>query len=178
MRLKINRNSFFKALSRSQSVVEKYTSVSILSHVLINAKKNVLILSSTDLEMSLEEVIFADIIEEGSVALPAQILYDLVRKFADGSQLELVWDQGDSQALISSGHGLFYLSCLPSKSFPEIFRRDLPYTFIISARVLYYSLFRCKVAMSSEETRYYLNGIYLHIINEKELQLGTMISLI
>jgi DNA polymerase-3 subunit beta len=170
MKFTIDRAPFLKALSHGQSVVEKHTSVPILTHVLIQAKEGMVRLSTTDLEMSLVEEVSADISEEGAVALPAHMLHDLVRKLPDGARVEISWEEGAAQAELASNSADFHLSCLPAQDFPEISQDSLPHQFKIPAKVLHDILDRCRFAMSTEETRYYLNGIYLHVVDGKELR--------
>jgi DNA polymerase III subunit beta len=178
----VKRNEFLKSLSHGQSVVERHTSIPILTHILIQAKDNHILLSTTDLEISLIEKVQAQIIKEGSIAVPAHTLHELTRKVPDGENINIYYNDQSSQVELTSSNTIFNLSCLPSNNFPEIYSNQLPYKFEIPAKILSNTLNKCKISISKEESRYYLNGIFIHIYNNKKFRVvstdGHRLSLI
>jgi DNA polymerase-3 subunit beta len=170
MKLAIERNHFLTALNHSQGVVEKRTTLPILSHIMLHAEGVNLKLTSTDLEVSLIETVSADIKEPGKATVPAHLLHDIVRKLRDGSKVELELNKTTNQLHVSSGRSEFKLPCLPAEDFPAINSGEFPHTFTLPARSLRHLIEGTKFAMSTEETRYFLNGIYLHVVDGKELR--------
>lgn len=171
MKFLIKRTSFLKALYHGQSVVEKHNSIPILTHTLIQAENKIIYLFSTDLEISLIEEVQAEVTEKGSFALPTQTLYELVRKLPDKANIEISCKENTTQARLTSEGADYRLPCLSSQKFPKISQNTLTYQFKIPANTLYNMVNQCRLAMSTEETRYYLNGIYLHVTKKKELHM-------
>src|SRR5436190_13463255 len=162
MRVTIERSAFLKALNHVQSVVERRNTIPILSNVLVRAKDATVKLTATDLDIEIIEEAPADIAQEGAVTVPAHLLHDIVRKLPDGAQLEL--DQGPDRGRLSivSGRSRFALQALPPEDFPDLAAREPANHFNISAAELKRLIEKTRFAISTEETRYYLNGIYLH----------------
>jgi DNA polymerase-3 subunit beta len=162
MKVTVERSDFLKALSHTQNVVEKRNTVPILSHVLLTAQNDQLHLMATDLDLAISEVIGAHVEEEGSTTVPASTLYEIVRKLSGDEDVSLNFHQ-DSQILyVTSGRSEFKLSCLLPKDFPKVTPGDLPFSFSITSENLKKLLDNTHFAMSTEEARYYLNGVYLH----------------
>jgi DNA polymerase-3 subunit beta len=170
MKLTIDRNTFLKGLSHGQGVVERRTTMPILSHILLKAAGEELQLTSTDLEFSIVEKIPASIKQEGQITVSAHMLYDIVRKLSDGAEISLAFDPNTSQMIICSGPSNFKLPSLPAEDFPVITSNELPYNFVLPAAQLRYLIERTRFAMSTEETRYFLNGIYLHVSSDQHLR--------
>ncbi|MBN9412601.1 MAG: DNA polymerase III subunit beta [Candidatus Paracaedimonas acanthamoebae] len=170
MQLTLERNQFLKALSHAQSVVEKRTTVPILAHVLLEAESGQLRLTSTDLELAIVETVSADIQKAGGTTVSAQLLHDIVRKLKDGSTIQLSLENEGSHLQITSGRSEFKLACLPPEDFPAINTTDLPHRFTVNGKDFQHLLERTRFAMSTEETRYYLNGIYLHPVEAREIR--------
>lgn len=170
MKLTIEKNAFQKALGHAHSVVERRTALPILSHILLQAEGMTLRITSTDLELSIVETMSATIQEPGKTTVPAHLLYEIVRKFRDGAQIEIHHDKTKHQLEISSGKSQFRLPCLPPEDFPVINKGELPFQFKMPARIMRTLIDRARIAMSTEETRYFLNGIYLHTANDQELR--------
>tara|TARA_Y100000590_G_scaffold367292_2_gene427267 strand:- start:4537 stop:5652 length:1116 start_codon:yes stop_codon:yes gene_type:complete len=162
MKISIERNSFLNSLSHVQNIVEKRNTIPILSNILIDAHSNNLILSATDMDVSVTEAINCNVIEQGSVTTPAHTLYDIVRKIPEGNEIELISNDGNKLSF-RSGKSKFSLSCLPKDDFPKIEELDLKNEFTINSKELIKIIDKTKFAISTEETRYYLNGIYLHV---------------
>mgnify|MGYP006220203947 CR=1 FL=1 len=124
MKISVEKNIIFKSLSHVQSIVEKKNTIPVLSNILIEAKDNLLILSATDMDISITETLNCNIIEEGSVTVSAHTLYDIIRKLPDGNDVEFISNDGKMFSL-RSGKSKFSLSCLPKEDFPIIEIGDL-----------------------------------------------------
>jgi len=163
MKLTIERTALLKSLGHVQSVVERRNTIPILSNVMIEAGKSALKLTATDLDIEIVESIPADILRNGSATAPAHMLYDIVRKLPDGAQVqvELLTSEGGRLA-VSAGSSRFELSCLPKEDFPQMAAGTLPHRFRLAADDLKRIVDKTRFAISTEETRYYLNGIYIH----------------
>jgi DNA polymerase III subunit beta len=163
MKINVERGAFLKALSHVQSVVERRNTIPILSNVMIEAAKGELKLTATDLDIEIVESIPSDVLRNGSATAPAHMLYDIVRKLPDGSQVqaELLTAEGGRLA-VSAGTSRFELACLPKEDFPQMASGALPHRFRLAADELKRIIDKTRFAISTEETRFYLNGIYLH----------------
>ncbi len=162
MKLVIERAILVKALGHVQSVVEKRNTIPILSNILLQADSNGLSISATDMDIQVIETVAATVTKPGAATAPAHTLYDIVRKITDGAQIELALGATNNVLTVSSGRSNFKLGCLPVTDFPQVSSDDLPKRFMLAANELKSLIDRARFAMSTEETRYYLNGIYLH----------------
>jgi DNA polymerase-3 subunit beta len=162
MKLKVDRSTLMKALAHVQNVVEKRNTIPILANVLIRAKDGALTLAATDMEIAAVEQVPAEVTRNGAATAPAATLYEIVRKLPEGATLELDHPGGDAPLALRSGRFATSLNCLPVEDFPAIQDGALPHSFGLKAGVLRDLIDRTKFAISTEETRYYLNGIYLH----------------
>jgi len=162
MRLVIERTELMRALSHVTSVVERRTTIPILSNVLLMAGPAGLKLRATDLEREVTETVAADVTQPGAVTVPAHMLHDIVRKLPDGSQIELKRDPERERLTLSAGQSRFAMQTLPAEDFPDLGSGEMTNTFEISASDLKRLIEKTRFAISTEETRYYLNGIYLH----------------
>jgi len=161
MKLTIERTALLKALGHVQSVVERRNTIPILSNVKIEAGDGRLGLNATDMDLEIIDTVAADVSAPGTTTAPAHTLYDIVRKLPEGCQVDLD-ASGDGQMVLSSGRSRFSLACLPTEEFPVMSGGDLPHEFTLTAVELRSLIDRTRFAISTEETRYYLNGIYLH----------------
>lgn len=162
MKLSIDRAALLRSLNHVQSVVERRNTIPILSNVLMKAEDGVLSLSSTDMDLEINESVAANITLAGATTAPAHTFHDIIRKLSDGVDVEIELNAEGTQMTVRSGRSQFKLSCLPVADFPEISANELPNGFSIPASDLRALIDRTKFAMSTEETRYYLNGIYVH----------------
>ncbi len=167
MKINVERGAFLKALSHVQSVVERRNTIPILSNVMIEAAKGELKLTATDLDIEIVETIPSDVLRNGAATAPAHMLYDIVRKLPDGAQVqaELLTAEGGRLA-VSAGTSRFELACLPKEDFPQMASGALPHRFRLAADDLKRLIQKTRFAISTEETRFYLNGIYLHAAKE------------
>ena len=168
MKISIDRGILLKALNHVQSVVERRNTIPILSNVKIDANEKNLSLVATDLDLEIIESIDANVAGSGSTTVSAHTLYDIVRKIPEGSMIEMELNNND-QMEIKSGQSNFDLPCLPDEDFPEMSSGEMPCGFSIGSDDLARLIDKAKFAISTEETRYYLNGIFLHSV-ENELR--------
>jgi DNA polymerase III subunit beta len=169
MKLTIERAALLKALGHVQSVVERRTTIPILSNVLLRAEAGQLALSATDMDLEIVERVPAGIARDGLTTAPAHTLYDIVRKLREGAQVELETLGGRNEMVLRSGRSTFTLACLPPEDYPVMAAGELPYHFVLSANEMRGLIDRTRFAISTEETRYYLNGIYLHATKANEV---------
>ncbi|ASG21609.1 DNA polymerase III subunit beta [Nitrospirillum viridazoti] len=165
MKITIERAALLRSLGHVQSVVERRNTIPILSNVLLKAENGELALTATDMDLEIVESVPADIARPGSATAPAHTLYDIARKLPDGSQVEL--DFTADTLTLRSGRSQFRLGALPVEDFPVMAGGDAGHRFTLSASDLKMLVDRTKFAISTEETRYYLNGIYLHASKAK-----------
>ena len=161
MKLTIDRSTLLGALSHTQNVVERRNTIPILSNLQLVAETDSLNLTATDLDLAMVETVEADIQQTGGTTAPAHILHDIVRKLPDGAQVELDSTDG-SRMVVRSGRSNIELSCLPREDFPLMADDDLPHQFVLPSLDLHRLIEQTRFAISTEETRYYLNGIFLH----------------
>lgn len=162
MKLMIERSALLKALSHVQSVVERRSTIPILANVRMEANEKGLSLNATDMDLEITETVAAEVMQPGLATAPAHTLYDIVRKLAEGSQVQMELTGDDGQLVLRSGRSKFSLACLPVEDFPIMSGGELPHSFALSAVDLRGLIDRTKFAISTEETRYYLNGIFIH----------------
>lgn len=162
MKFTIDRAALLRSLNHVQSVVERRNTIPILSNVLLKAENGSLSLAATDMDLEINESVAANVSTSGSTTVPAHTFHDIVRKLQDGSEVEIAMNDEGTQMTVRAGRSNFKLSCLPTSDFPEIGTGEFPTQFSIPAGDLRTLVDRTKFAMSTEETRYYLNGIYIH----------------
>ncbi|WP_343560861.1 DNA polymerase III subunit beta [Kiloniella sp. b19] len=161
MKLTIERSALLKTLAHVQSVVERRNTIPILSNVLMEAGDGRLSLTATDMDLTIVDSVEAVVSSAAAVTAPAHTLYDIVRKLPDGSDVEI--DAQDAgQMTIKAGRSTFKLQTLPQEDFPAAGIQDLPQVFGVQVDDFKSIIDRTRFAISTEETRYYLNGIYLH----------------
>jgi DNA polymerase-3 subunit beta len=169
MKLTIERAALLRALGHVQSVVEKRNTIPILSNVLLRAQTARLSLSATDMDIEIVERVACTVARDGATTVPAHTLYDIVRKLREGAQVEL--DGGGDKGLMTlrSGRSTFTLAALPPEDYPVMAGGELGFGFTLAATELRQLIDRTRFAISTEETRYYLNGIFLHSTNSNEM---------
>jgi DNA polymerase-3 subunit beta len=167
MKINVERGAFLKALSHIQSVVERRNTIPILSNVMVEAAKGQVKLTATDLDIEIVEALPADVLRTGAATAPAHMLYDIVRKLPDGAMVQVELLTGESGRLsVSAGSVRFELACLPKEDFPQMSAGALPHRFRLAADDLKRLIDKTRFAISTEETRFYLNGIYVHAAKE------------
>jgi DNA polymerase-3 subunit beta len=159
MKLTIERAALLKSLAHVQSVVERRNTIPILSNLLLEAGDGQLALTATDMDLTIVEAVAAELAEPGAITAPAHTLYDIVRKLPEGAQVQLATDGESGRMKLTSGRSSFTLATLPKEDFPTAGPSDLPQSFALAASELRNLVDRTRFAISTEETRYYLNGI-------------------
>ncbi|MFC4295087.1 DNA polymerase III subunit beta [Novosphingobium tardum] len=168
MKATIERATLLRCLSHVQSVVERRNTIPILSNVLIEASTGGAVkLMATDLDLQVVETVPAVTVDSpGAITVSAHLLFDIARKLPDGSQVS--FETADNRMTVKAGRSRFQLPTLPRDDFPVIVEGDLPTSFEIPAATLAQLIDRTRFAISTEETRYYLNGIFLHVSDEDQ----------
>ncbi len=161
MKLTIERAALLRALGHVQSVVERRNTIPILSNVLLNAEGSRLSLTATDMDLEIVETVEAQVATPGAITAPAHTFYEIARKLPDGAQVDVEGRPGEHMT-VRSGRSVFRLGVLPVEDFPQMAGGDLPVRFALGAGDLRAMIDRTKFAISADETRYYLNGIYMH----------------
>jgi DNA polymerase-3 subunit beta len=166
MKATIERAILLKSLGHVQSVVERRNTIPILSNVLIEAREDGSIrLMATDLDLQVDESVPATVTQAGATTVSAHTLFDIVRKLPEGSQVEITAAEGKMQVV--AGRARFNLSTLPRDDFPVIAEGELPTRFELPAATLRQIIEKTRFAISTEETRYYLMGIFLHVVDDQ-----------
>ncbi|MBU2341204.1 MAG: DNA polymerase III subunit beta [Alphaproteobacteria bacterium] len=168
MKATIERATLLRCLSHVQSVVERRNTIPILSNVLIEAgTDSSLKVMATDLDLQVvEHMAAASVDEPGAITVSAHLLFDIARKLPEGSQVSL--ETAENRMGVKAGRSRFKLPTLPRDDFPMIVEGDLPTRFALPAKTLAELIDRTRFAISTEETRYYLNGIFLHVSDEDQ----------
>ncbi len=162
MKVTVERAALLKSLGHVHRVVERRNTIPILANVLIRADRAKLGLKATDLDLEVNETVAAEVSPGGSTTVPAHMIYDIVRKLPEGSQIVLE-SSGDRAVLsIRAGRSRFTLQTLPESDFPDLNAGEMTHSVSLPAADLKRMIDKTQFAISTEETRYYLNGIYLH----------------
>jgi DNA polymerase-3 subunit beta len=170
MKVTVERAALLKSVGHVHRVVERRNTIPILANVLIRAEKGKLALKATDLDLEVIETIPAEVSPAGATTVPAHMIYDIVRKLPEGSQIVLD-SSGDRASLtIRAGRSRFSLQTLPESDFPDLAAGEMTHKFSIPAKDLKRLIDKTQFAISTEETRYYLNGIYLHAAGSNKAQ--------
>lgn len=166
MKVTIERSHLVKALGHVQSVVERRNTIPILSNVLLQADDGKLTLTATDLDIEVLEQTSAEVDASGATTVSAVMLFEIAKRLPDGAQvsLELLGDEGRLQ--VTSGRSRFALAVLPEADFPSLASDVYDVEFSLPTGDLRRLLEKARFAMSQEETRYYLNGVYIHAVTE------------
>ena len=147
MKISIERASLLRAVSQAQSVVERRNTIPILANVLIEAEGDMASFRATDLDVEVVDKIAAQVERAGATTVSAVTLHEIVRKLPDGALVRLTADPATERLTVEAGRSNFSLAMLPREDFP----------------VMASSEYTSKFAISTEETRYYLNGVYMHV---------------
>ena len=164
MKVTIERTALLKALGHVHRIVERRNTIPILSNVLLEAADGRLTFKSTDLDLEATESAPADVAQAGATTVPAHVLYDITRKLPEGAQVSLELAGETGQLLLRSGRSRFFLQSLPASDFPDLTTGEFSHKFTLAAVELKRLIDNAQFAISTEETRYYLNGIYFHTV--------------
>ncbi|WP_024276664.1 DNA polymerase III subunit beta [Xanthobacter sp. 126] len=163
MKVTVERAELLKSLSHVHRVVERRNTIPILANVLIKAAKGTLELKATDLDLEVVESVPAETGQPGATTVPAHVLYDIVRKLPDGAQVQLEAGGERGTLTVRASRARFSLQTLPEADFPDLAAGEFSHTFKVKGAEFRRLVDKTQFAISTEETRYYLNGIYLHV---------------
>ncbi len=170
MEFKTNSTDLLKALSHIHGIVEVRHTLPILSNIILEAKDDKLILSSTNLDIYCSDKIKAEVLKSGEVSVSAITFFEIIKRLPSGSEVLMIMEEGENEIRLTCGRSKFNLSTLKTDDFPIISDNDLSTNFVLSADELIRIIDKTKFAVSNEETRYYLNGIFLHKAERNSIQ--------
>lgn len=168
MKISIERAELLKAVAQAQSVVERRNTIPILANVLIEAEGNTVSFRATDLDIEVVDKAPAQVERPGATTVSAVMLHEIVRKLPDGALVVLTDDPAAGRVTIQAGRSSFNLATLPKEDFPVMATAEYAANFTARAGVLKRLFDKSKFAISTEETRYYLNGVYMHVAQGEE----------
>lgn len=163
MKISIERGTLLKAVGQAQSVVERRNTIPILANVLIEAEGNSVSFRATDLDIEVIDRTNAMVERPGAITVSAVMLHEIVRKLPDGALVTLSEDSQAGRLTVAAGRSTFNLATLPCGDFPVMASSEYASNFSAPAPMLRRLFDKAKFAISTEETRYYLNGVYLHV---------------
>src|SRR5271156_3939720 len=164
MKVTVERSELLRSLSHVHRVVERRNTIPILANVLIRAERSGIAFKATDLDLEVIETIAAEVSPGGATTVPAHMFYDIVRKLPEGAQVVLEASGDRAVLAIRAGRSRFTLQTLPESDFPDLAPGEMTHKFALKAADLKRLIDKTQFAISTEETRYYLNGIYLHVV--------------
>jgi DNA polymerase-3 subunit beta len=164
MKLTIERAALLRTLAHVQSVVERRTTIPILAHLRVEASEGGLGVTATDMDVAVIVHVAAEIGQEGATTSAAHMMYDIVRKLPEGAQIDLDSDVVADHLTVSCGNARFSLPSLPADEFPAMAEGEFSHEFELPAPNLIRLVDKTRFAISTEETRYYLNGIFIHAV--------------
>lgn len=170
MKLSIERAALLKAVSQAQSVVERRNTIPILANVLIEADGDTVRFRATDLDIEVVDSAPAQVTQAGATTVAAVTLHEIVRKLPDGALVQLIADPNTGLLVVEAGRAQFQLATLPKEDFPVMPSSDYSANFTAPAGTLRRLFDKSKFAISTEETRYYLNGVYMHVSESEDGQ--------
>jgi DNA polymerase III subunit beta len=168
MKISVERGVLLKAVSQAQSVVERRNTIPILANVLIEAEGSDVTFRATDLDIEVIDKAPAQVERAGATTVSATTLHEIVRKLPDGALVMLTADSAAGRLTVEAGRSNFSLATLPKEDFPVMATSEYASNFSIDAARLRRLFDKSKFAISTEETRYYLNGVYMHIADGDE----------
>ena len=168
MKVTVERAELLRSLGHVHRVVERRNTIPILANVLVKADRGKLSLKATDLDLEVTDSIAAEVSPGGSTTVPAHMFYEIVRKLPEGAQI-VVEGSGDRAVLsLRAGRSRFTLQTLPESDFPDLAAGEMSHSFKVAAADLKRLIDKTRFAISTEETRYYLNGIFMHVATNAE----------
>ena len=162
MKFSVNQQDLQKSLNYCQGVIEKRSTLPILSNILLDASNSKLTITATDLDLIfITEITDIEIHEEGKTTTTSSILYDIIRKFSSGKKINFSLS-GENKLELESEKSIFHLNCIGSSEFPITDENFNENQFFVKAKSLLKLLNKCKFSVSNDETRHYLSGIFFH----------------
>ena len=162
MKFSVNQQDLQQALNYCQGIVEKRSTLPILSNILLDAQKKKLTITATDLDLIfIHQLKDVDVVEEGKITTTSSTIYDIVRKISSGKKINFTL-KDTPKIHLESDKSVFNLNCLDASEFPLTDENFNESEFSIKSKQLLKLLNKCKFSVSNDETRHYLSGIYLH----------------
>ena len=162
MKFNVNQQDLQQALNYCQGVIEKRSTLPILSNILLDAKKDMLTITATDLDLIfIHQIENIEVLEEGKTTTTSSIMYDIIRKFSSEKKINLTLTD-TSKLHVESEKSIFNLNCISASEFPLTDENFNQNEFLIKSKQLLKLLNKCKFSVSNDETRHYLSGIYFH----------------
>ena len=168
MKFSMERGTLLKAVSQAQSVVERRNTIPILANVLIEAEGETVQFRATDLDIEVVDRAVAQVERAGATTVSAVTLHEIVRKLPDGALVSLTEDSASGRLTVEAGRSNFSLATLPKEDFPVMASSEYTANFSAPAPTLRRLFDKSKFAISTEETRYYLNGVYMHVADGED----------
>src|SRR6266581_2572969 len=170
MKVTVERTALLKSLGHVHRVVERRNTIPILANVLVKADRSKLAFKATDLDLEETETIPAEVSQSGATTVPAHMFYEIVRKLPEGAQIVLESSSDRAVLAVRAGRSRFTLQTLPESDFPDLAAGDMTHKFMLAGADLKRLIDKTQFAISTEETRYYLNGIFLHVAGSGKSQ--------
>ena len=162
MKFSVNQQDLQKSLSYCQGVIEKRSTLPILSNILLDVNNGKLTITATDLDLIfIHQISNIEILEEGKTTTSSSIMHDIVRKFSSGKKINFS-NPTDNKLQLESEKSIFNLNCIDASEFPLTDENFNQNEFIIKSKELLKLLNKCKFSVSNDETRHYLSGIFIH----------------
>lgn len=168
MKVSMERAALLRAIAQAQSVVERRNTIPILANVLIEAEGDHVRFRATDLDIEVIDIAPAMVSQAGSTTVSANLLHDIARKLPEGAMISLSLNPETERLTVSAGRSNFTLATLPREDFPVMATSEYTANFAIKSAVLRRLFDKTRFAISTEETRYYLNGVYLHLADGED----------
>ena len=176
MKFSVNQQDLQQALNYCQGVIEKRSTLPILSNILLDVKRSNLTLTATDLDLIfIHQINNLEVLEEGNTTTTSSIMYDIVRKFSSGKKINLTLNDANKLHL-ESDKSNFNLNCISASEFPITDENFNQNEFLIRSKQLLKLLNKCKFSVSNDETRHYLSGIYFHQTDFEEKNYLTAVA--
>lgn len=172
MHITLTQKALSTALDPVKRVVGRPGTIPILANVSLVASPAgpldpaALCLTGTDMDREITVTTPAEVVQPGSTTVPASLLLDIVKKLPTGAEVTLAVDGEGRQMTVSAGRSKFRLQCLPSDDFPDIKRSEMSHSFTLTSDQVRSLLGRTAFAISKEETRFYLGGVHLHVLDD------------
>jgi DNA polymerase-3 subunit beta len=161
MQFEVAKPILLKAIANSNGAVEKKNTIPVLQNIKIETKNGYVVLTATDMDISVTSVFAADVANHGVTTVPAQMFHDIIRKIPDSSNVAII-QENPNLLQIKSGKSQYTLPCIDASDFPVLSEGELGDEVEIEAEKLVKMIDKTRFAISNDETRYYLNGLYLH----------------
>lgn len=171
MKVEIDRKPLLRALTAAHAILERRNVIPIMSNVYLSATKHGLLVKASDMDIETSDLIACAATRGGATTVPGSTFLDIVRQLPEGALISL--EEKDGALLVKAGRSKFTLSTLPAEDFPIMANDSFQSNFRMPAEVFLSLLDRAKPCMSSEEVRYYLNGVYLHRVGSEILAVST-----